>query len=395
VAEIEQTQKAALMSFMAIDILLSIVLVLLIACLISQRRGRYRAESTSQAILKAIPDVMFLISADGVYLDFHAGDKSGLYAVPEKFLGKTVREVMPPNLADAFSELFEKARITMEPQLIEYSLPVNGETRTYEARIVARDDNKIVSIVRDNTELRRTERSVTAQAAALKTSAEHVRDLAGRLIASQEAERARIARDLHDDLGQKLALLSIELDHLPVGPQQTGEELARIRELKTLVKEMSHDAHQLSYELHPSKLATLGLVAAIGSCCRDLARQHDVTIAFKHTDVPSTIEPDTALCLYRVVQEALHNIVKHSGASGAEVLLKGNGAQIDLQIADSGRGFLPESQSSGLGLLSMRERVHFVGGRFVVRASPGNGTRIGVRIPLRAKHIQRSGQQIA
>jgi signal transduction histidine kinase len=204
------------------------------------------------------------------------------------------------------------------------------------------------------------------------------------LIAAQEAERRRIARELHDDLSQKLALLNIDIELLErTSGASPGEMSARIRDLSDRAGEIAASVHLLSHELHPSKLEALGLVAAIESHCRDIRNQHDIAVEFLSSGVTMSIPPDLALCLYRIVQEALHNVVKHSGADKASVQLTRDRDSLVLHIADSGAGFAPEEHDrTGLGLVSMRERVHYLGGKLVIHSAPGSGTRIGVRVPL-------------
>jgi signal transduction histidine kinase len=221
---------------------------------------------------------------------------------------------------------------------------------------------------------------------ALHDSYARLQDLAGRLIAAQEAERQRIARDLHDDLSQKLALLSIDVDQLHQSSRNRAPEdvESHLRDISLRIGEIATDIHLLSHQLHPSKLEVLGLSAATESVCREVSHQHNISIAFESEDIPRHVDPDVALCVFRIVQEAVHNVVKHSGARAASVRLSRLDGTLDLQIADAGRGFGPnEHERTGLGLVSMRERVHYAGGELAVHSAPGRGTRIAVRIPLR------------
>ena len=206
-------------------------------------------------------------------------------------------------------------------------------------------------------------------------------DLAGRLIAAQEAERKRIARDLHDDLSQKLALLSIDIDQIP---RRTQAELGeRVRDISGRAAEIASDVHRLAYELHPLKLESLGLVPALQSVCRDISRQYGLQVDFEHARLPADVPSDIALCLYRIVQEALHNVVRHSGARKALMELRANDDLLELHIADPGAGFVASGRGNGgIGLVSMRERVNFVGGQIAIHSAPGEGTRIGVRVSV-------------
>jgi signal transduction histidine kinase len=218
---------------------------------------------------------------------------------------------------------------------------------------------------------------------ALRQSDERIEDLAGRLIVAQEAERKRIARELHDDLSQKLALLSIDIEQLP---RRTPAELAEyVRKISDRAAEVATDVHHLAYELHPSKLESLGLVPAVNGLCRDFSRQHDLQVDFEHRHVPQDVPPEIALCLYRIVQEGLHNVVKHSGAHQAWVELVAADGVLDLRIADPGVGFatsMTGRSNIGIGIVGMRERVNIVRGKIVIHTAPGAGTRIGVRVRL-------------
>jgi PAS domain S-box-containing protein len=220
---------------------------------------------------------------------------------------------------------------------------------------------------------------------AIRDSQRELRLLSGRLIKAQETERRRIARELHDDLSQSLALLAVKIEMLrqqpPVAPAPFG---ASIDELSAQVKQLSSSVHNLSYQLHPLKLEQLGLVAAIRSLCGELSRSHGVSIDFTHNEAHPGLSDDVASCLYRIVQESARNMIKHSGARQAHVELNASIEEICLRIADDGAGFDPRSAAGagGLGLVSMRERLQLVGGTLSIDSRPAGGTRIDARIPL-------------
>jgi PAS domain S-box-containing protein len=220
---------------------------------------------------------------------------------------------------------------------------------------------------------------------ALRNSQRELRVLTGRLLQAQETERSRIARELHDDLGQSLALLSVEMDLLRQKPSESAAQFGgRMQELSARVKQLSSSVHDLSHELHPSKLEQLGLVAAVRALCKELTQAHGVPIDFTARPVPNKIPEETALCLYRIVQEALRNVIKHSGAHQASVQLQQSADTLCLQIADDGTGFDLQRVPcrGGLGLVSMRERLYLVGGQIAIHSQPSGGTRIDVRVPL-------------
>ncbi|HKB00945.1 MAG TPA: sensor histidine kinase, partial [Gemmataceae bacterium] len=218
---------------------------------------------------------------------------------------------------------------------------------------------------------------------ASRASRQELKRLTGRLLEAQEVERRRVARELHDDVNQGLALLSMEMDLLAGSRPASSAEIAdRVLGLSGRVKELSSSVHDLSHQLHPSKLEHMGLVAAVRGLCRELEHSHGLRVSFSHDPDPGEVPQGTALCLYRIVQEALRNVVRHSGTDRAVVELSGTADGVRLRIGDDGSGFDPCHGNGGLGLVSMRERLNLVGGQMVIDSRPGGGTRIDVRVPL-------------
>jgi PAS domain S-box-containing protein len=218
-----------------------------------------------------------------------------------------------------------------------------------------------------------------------KCAEESLHSLTGRLITAQEEERARIARELHDDFSQRLALISIGLGQLWKRlPKSEIEERASVQEMLEGAKEMSLDIHSLSHQLHSSKLEHVGLVPALNGLCKEIGQKYKLDIHFSHYQVPSDISKDVALCLFRVAQEALGNVVKHSGTQEAQVELQADPAVVTLRISDHGRGFNPRVQNSaaGIGMIGMNERLRLVGGKLLVKSEPKRGTEILAEVPL-------------
>jgi len=212
-----------------------------------------------------------------------------------------------------------------------------------------------------------------------------LREISGRLINAQEKERARLAQELHDGIGQQLALLAVEVQLLGLRPPTSDEEMREgLSDLSAKIRAMSADVHRLSHGLHPAKLERLGLVAAIRGFCRELDAAEQVQVRFAADDVPASIPDDRALCLYRVTQEALWNVLRHSGAQHASVILKGAGSEVTLDVIDDGVGFDPQRipSAASLGILGMRERVGMHGGAIRWDPVPGGGTAVHVRMPL-------------
>jgi PAS domain S-box-containing protein len=208
-------------------------------------------------------------------------------------------------------------------------------------------------------------------------------DFAGRLINAQEQERSRLARELHDDFSQRLAMLTLDLE---CAEEMVTEPKAREELLKLLrqVGEIGTDLHSVSHRLHSSTLETLGLTAGVESFCEEFSSQHAIEVEFVHKGVLKSTNHDTALCLFRIVQEGLRNVRKHSRATKVDVWLQGDSEAISLTLSDNGVGFKLSDRvaSHGIGLRSMRERARILGGTFKVQSYSGKGTRIAVTVPL-------------
>ena len=221
------------------------------------------------------------------------------------------------------------------------------------------------------------------------------RQLSDRLIRSQEAERTRIARELHDDIGQSLAILCVQMQRAnkPISgvPGKTHPGLPALTDA---VDKIAKKVSQISHELHSSELEYLGLKVALQSACRAFADRRHINVSFVCDRVPAKVEGIVGLCFLRIVQEALHNIDKHSSAQNVEVRLAGNGGNLSLEISDDGQGFDVEEarMAAGLGLISMRERMHLVNGEFQLDSHPGKGTRIRVRAPINAASMSQTAK---
>ena len=209
-----------------------------------------------------------------------------------------------------------------------------------------------------------------------------LRELSGRLIAAQEEERRRIARDLHDSVGQRMALMSIRLHDLRQRVINSDDVSAILDHLWEDSEVVARELHTLSHRLHSTKLDALGLVGAIASECREMS-ESGVLVQFSHVDVPQ-VSSDVGLCIFRIVQTALGNVVKHSRASSAQVTITGDRDVLVLRIQDGGVGFVADQRVEGLGLVSIRERVRSIGGELKVRSAPGQGTVIEARAPVKS-----------
>lgn len=213
-------------------------------------------------------------------------------------------------------------------------------------------------------------------------------DLSRRLMNAQEAERARIARELHDGIGQSLALLSVQLQRAGK-PTSSGRKSPDIAELCGKLKNIGHQVSRLSHQLHSSELEFLGLAVAIKSHCREFSEQYHIKVHCGCTGIPSGLDNDVELGFLRVVQESLHNVAKHSRATEVQVEMTYHNGELLLNIGDNGSGFDRNKvrDSAGLGMISMRERMHLIGGDFTIASEPGGGTKIQARAPALAGKI--------
>ena len=210
--------------------------------------------------------------------------------------------------------------------------------------------------------------------------------LGGLLINAHDEERSRLAGEIHDDFSQRLAVLSLGLETVAEGiPESLQETHRKMRELTESASELGADLHSLSHRLHSTTLERLGLAAGVASFCNEFGAQQGLQIEFSQQDVPRSVSPEIALCLFRIVQEALRNVQKHSGAAHAQVRIEKVDDTLHLSISDDGVGFDVEdgSRPQGLGLWSIRKRVRLVGGRYEICSKKHEGTRIDVWTPIK------------
>ena len=226
-----------------------------------------------------------------------------------------------------------------------------------------------------------------------KLAVEALAGVGRRLIEAHEEERTWIARELHDDINQRVALMAIELERCDQNlPKFEVEAHDHIRRVHQHLSDLGKDVQALSHRLHSSKLEYLGLAVAADGFCKELSEQQKVEIEFSHAGIPRSLTKEVSLCLFRVLQEALQNAVKHSGERHFKVELHGTSGEIQLTVSDSGIGFDQQEaiDRRGLGLISMRERLQLVGGQFSIESKPGWGTTIRARVPLMAQKLRAS-----
>jgi PAS domain S-box-containing protein len=298
----------------------------------------------------------------------------------DEALGTAIDRFIPERFRpehEAYMRRFGESGVTtrnMGTPAALWAVRVNGQEFPMEASIthLESDGRKLFTvIIRDITERKLAEESLAT--------------IGRRLIEAHEQERTWIGRELHDDINQRLALLAVELDqwcqHIP----PNDEFIAQTRRAQERISQIAKDVQGLSHRLHSSKLEYLGLAKAANSFCKELSEHTKVEIQFNHSGIPRTLSKEVSLCLFRVLQEALQNAVKHSGVRSFTVDLRGTEELIDLTVADLGAGFEEQDAFTGhgLGLISMRERLQLVHGELSVKSKPGAGTTIRARAPLR------------
>jgi signal transduction histidine kinase len=220
---------------------------------------------------------------------------------------------------------------------------------------------------------------------ALRASKAALKVVDARLLGAEEGERARIARELHDDIGQRIAVLTMDLDDLGFGrPLVTSAWRSRTRALSSRARELAKDIQSISRALHSSRLDDLGLIAASAGFCREASERQTLNVVFSAHDMPEEVPRDVALCVFRVLQEAVNNATKHAHARHVTVVLRNGAGEIQLEVADDGVGFDPGAamKGPGLGLISMHERLGILDGQVFIESRPGAGATVRARVPL-------------
>lgn len=376
-----ETPEDSAMSVQSFLIVAAMMLLFLTAVM----RERDETSQRNRALLSANPDMVFLMSNQGIYLDYHARDPNELLLRPEAFLGKNVREVLPPQLAEDVSRCLARTARTDEPQVIEYSLQLRNEERHYEARLIGMEGDKTLSIVRDVTDRKRASQALEESQKKLSQSHTQVRSLLGRLIDVQESERRRISRELHDDLSQKIATLSVSISRLKRQlPLAHTELITELDGLRQKTNSLTDEIRRLSHQLHPAVLEHLGLVTALESYIGNFKDEEQIEVNLTAELGDERVPFQTSICIYRVAVEALRNVSRHSGAAYAAISLRRDNGSLELRVSDSGRGFDVDAfrKGGGLGLVSIEERLRLLQGSCEIHSSPEKGTTLVARVPL-------------
>src|SRR4051812_1106205 len=361
---------------------------LLIFALLLQRARRQKAETTlaitNDRFRTAIEAGRFVGWDLNLKVDTNHwfGDLRAMFGIPSETYsadGDEFRKRIHAADVDAVVQAIEKAKQTREPYVAEFRVArEDGELRWVMARGKFQYSSdgipeRMLGLAVDITERKLAEQALAA--------------MSRRVIQAQEQERVRIARELHDDINQRISMLAIDLNAFGQHPPESAAGLKNsFDEMALRLSDISGELHAISHRLHSSKLEYLGIVAACKGFCKEAAEHKSVNIEFRADGIPSAVPQDVSLTIFRVLQESLQNAIKHSGAQHLTVQLRGLAGELELVVQDDGQGFDVERAiaSHGIGLVSMRERISLVKGAMSITSQPGAGTEVRVRVPITA-----------
>jgi len=332
-----------------------------------------------EALLEAAPDATISVDRAGKIIQVNKQVEAVLGYKRDELIGQSVETIIPDRFKAEHNDHLRNYSKNPMPRSMGSEMDLtalckDGHELPVEislSPVFDFENEVVIASIRDMTERRRDMQAL--------------RYLSARLIDAQEEERSRIARDLHDDFSQELALMAIGLGRLDEElPKSDAKLYQTVQDLLARNQKIANGLHDLSHSLHPSSIKHLGLEKAVESYCATFSDQHDLRIEFTHNTVPGTIPGDIALCLYRIIQEAIQNVLKYSGADEARIDITGNKTSLRLRISDFGIGFDPEQVrgKGGLGLVSMQERLRLVGGRLSIESEEAKGTRLDIQVPL-------------
>ena len=337
----------------------------------------FESETRLRAILDTAVEGIITIDEGGAIESVNAATEQIFGYSAAEMIGRNIAMLMPLPFRDGCHKYLTQFERTRGPKILGIGREVSGRRKDGSefpidlavSEIALADRRIFTSFVRDITDRKKAEQAA--------------REFGGHLLRAQEAERARLARELHDDITQRLARLAIDAGRVESG-LDGGRRTETMREVRDGLVRLSEDVHSLSYKLHPALLEDLGLTDALKAECERFSRHESIVVETKLEDVPPSIPLDVGLCLFRVTQEALRNIARHSRAVTARVSVRSLDGGLYLAVSDTGIGFDPTKHRHrpSLGLASMRERVRLVGGELDVESSPGHGTTIMAWVPL-------------
>jgi PAS domain S-box-containing protein len=352
---------------------------LLIAGLLWQRARKRKAEAVLREseerfrlLADATPAMIWMCDAEGKIT--YVNSRALAFSAPNPtagYVAKWMGGIHPDDLPN-MSKTIATALKTRQPFSYEYRLRRSDGVDRWMLDVASprvNGDGSFAGFV--GSAIDTTDQKLAQQA---------LERVSGQLIEAQEKERRRIARELHDNICQRLGLLSLEIDQ---ANRNSNSVRMNLEDIGNHCDEIANEVQAISHQLHSSKLDYLGMVAALKGFCEEFSKQHHVEVEFTGRDVPENLSRDISLSLFRVTQEALNNAVKYSGTGRFAVEVTGSAGEVRLEVRDWGEGFDVEEakQNRGLGLVSMQERVNLVGGKFSIESNPGEGTIIKAVVP--------------
>jgi PAS domain S-box-containing protein len=351
-----------------------------------------------EAVFRALPDLYFLLASDGTILESRAGAVKDLYVSPEAFLGKHIRDVFPPEIAQRFLDALRTVLHTRSLVTLEYALPVSGRYASFEGRMLPLANEQVVMVVRNITqrkqaeqalresELRLRDLNATLEQRVINRTA-RLRALALELTRAEERERRRLARLLHDHLQQFLAAARINVGMLR-GRTEDDWQAQMLGQADELLGEAIDMSRSLTAQLSPPVLYDAGLAPALEWLARWIGGLHHLDVQVEAEDLGGQIPHEVRMILFQSARELLFNVVKHAGVDRARVEFRRlSEDEAELVVSDEGVGMDPvqiEGEATGgFGLFNIRERLEAMGGQVQIESSPGQGARVSLIVPLR------------
>jgi PAS domain S-box-containing protein len=337
-----------------------------------------KSEERNKTIVRALPDMVFIVDQEGRLVDVNnAGQYQAIFESGE-FINRNITDVLPAPLAAEMNAYVKKVLATGRVHSHHDELRVNGEVRNYETRFVPYRNEEVLIIVRDSTDIKKTERELIRSRSELRRLSNYLEDV-------REEERLHIAREIHDELGQHLTLLKMNFSFLEKNlKDSTPGYTEDLQKITHLISEMVTAVRKISHELRPAVLDQLGLAAAMEWYANDFEKKANIKVSLISDYTEHYLPDKLRTGLFRIFQESLTNVARHAEATRVDVSLHFKDGELMLLIEDNGKGFDTAIIDGGktLGVLGMKERALGMGGTYNIHSKPGKGTVIDVVIPL-------------
>lgn len=327
-----------------------------------------------QILVRALPDVVSRIRDDGLVLDFHVPPVFATEFPADALIGQRLQDVIPADLAARFSQAVRAVRETGESVSYDYQVEADGKTWHREVRVAPTGPDEVISMLRDVTALRDNEAALERSRVELRALAAHLQDV-------REEERTRLSREVHDVLGQQLTAIRLGIGWFGRHYADDESVQARLGDIRDAIDETIEHIRQIAADLRPGVLDDFGLASAVEWQAKRFEERTDISCRL---DIQGATEPprEVATAAFRVLQEALTNVVRHAQAASVAVTLVLGPTTVRLVVADDGRGFdAGRARRRSLGLVGMRERAMALAGTLAVHGVPGQGTVVECTLP--------------